>query len=281
LGAVWQTIKSKGYQINDKYLIFKIRLQLFCSFRGRIYNYKKALDEVNKMHEQFARTEMLIGRSGIEVLKKSRVAIFGIGGVGSFVAEGLARAGVGHFLLVDHDIICLSNINRQIHAVHSTVGMAKTEVMKKRILDINPEAEVKDLKIFYSPESAHTVDFENYDYVVDAVDCVTAKIDLALQAKAKNIPVISSMGAGNKLDPCRFQVADIYETTADPLARVMRRELRKRNIDSLKVVYSTETPIKIQEEEKKSVPGSISFVPSVAGLIIAGEVIKDLIGYKR
>lgn len=281
MGAVWQTIKSKGYQINDKYLIFKIRLQLFRSFRGRIYNYKKALDEVNKMHEQFARTEMLIGRSGIEVLKKSRVAIFGIGGVGSFVAEGLARAGVGHFLLVDHDIICLSNINRQIHAVHSTVGMAKTEVMKKRILDINPEAEVKDLKIFYSTESAHTVDFENYDYVVDAVDCVTAKIDLALQAKAKNIPVISSMGAGNKLDPCRFQVADIYETTADPLARVMRRELRKRNIDSLKVVYSTETPIKIQEEEKKSVPGSISFVPSVAGLIIAGEVIKDLIGYKR
>jgi len=245
----------------------------------------------------FSRTELLIGKEGLEKLKNSRVAVFGIGGVGTFVVEGLVRAGVGHFVLVDDDLICLTNLNRQIHATRKTIGKVKVEVMKERILDINPEAEVEAYRCFYLPGSSDELIRDDYDYIVDAVDTVTAKVDLAVQAKKRGIPIISSMGAGNKLDPTKFQVADIYETTVDPLAKVMRKELRQRGIESLKVVYSTEQPIKpIESEEnscsvncicpagtqrkcsvRKQVPGSISFVPSVAGLIIAGEVIKDLI----
>jgi len=245
----------------------------------------------------FSRTELLIGKEALEKLKNSRVAVFGIGGVGTFVVEGLVRAGVGRFVLVDDDLICLTNINRQIHATRKTIGKVKVEVMKERILDINPNAEVEAVRCFYLPEKADELIRDDYDYIVDAVDTVTAKVDLVVQAKKRGIPIISSMGAGNKLDPTKFQVADIYETTVDPLAKVMRKELRQRGIESLKVVYSTEQPIKPKESEENScstncicpkgtqrncsvrnqVPGSISFVPSVAGLIIAGEVIKDLI----
>ena len=245
----------------------------------------------------FSRTELLIGKEGLEKLKNSKVEVFGIGGVGTFVVEGLVRSGVGRFVLVDDDLICLTNLNRQIHATRKTIGKVKVEVMKERILDINPHAEVEAIRCFYLPEKADELIRDDYDYIVDAVDTVTAKVDLVVQAKKRGIPIISSMGAGNKLDPTKFQVADIYETTVDPLAKVMRKELRQRGIESLKVVYSTEPPIKPMESEENScstncicpkgtqrkcsvrnqVPGSISFVPSVAGLIIASEVIKDLI----
>ncbi|NLX76986.1 MAG: tRNA threonylcarbamoyladenosine dehydratase [Clostridiaceae bacterium] len=249
------------------------------------------------MLHEFSRTELLIGKDALNKLKYSRVAIFGIGGVGSFTAEGLARSGVGKFVLVDDDLVCLTNINRQIHATRKTIGRAKVEVMRDRILEINPEAEVTAVKRFYMPDCAMEIIRGDEDYIVDAIDTVTAKIDLIVNAKKLNIPIISAMGAGNKLDPTRFEVADIYETTVCPLAKVMRRELRKRGVDSLKVVYSREEPVKPDETEENScrtgcvcpkgterrctvrrqVPGSISFVPSVAGLIIAGEVIKDLI----
>ena len=242
---------------------------------------------------------MLIGKEALSKHSKSKVAACGIGGVGSFVVEGLARAGVGNLVLVDNDTVCPTNINRQIPATSKTIGRYKTEVMRERVLEINPNARVKAYNEFYLPGSSDKLIQDDYDYIVDAVDTVTAKIDLVVQAKKRNIPIISSMGAGNKMDPTRFRVADIYETTADPLAKVMRRELKIRGIDSLKVVYSTEPPIKpaVDEENengagsggaedytrtrpaKKLVPGSISFVPSVAGLIIAGEVVKDLIGY--
>ena len=245
----------------------------------------------------FSRTELLIGKEGLEKLKNSRVAVFGIGGVGTFVVEGLARSGVGHFVLVDDDLICLTNLNRQIHATRKTIGKVKVEVMKERILEINPNAEVEAIRYFYLPGTSDDLIRDDYDYIVDAVDTVTAKIDLVVQAQKRGIPIISCMGAGNKLDPTKFQVADIYKTTMDPLSKVMRRELRQRGIKSLKVVYSTEQPIKPKESEENScvsncicpkgtqrkcstrnqVPGSVSFVPSVAGLIIAGEVIKDLI----
>ncbi|MGI6084001.1 MAG: tRNA threonylcarbamoyladenosine dehydratase [Acetivibrionales bacterium] len=245
----------------------------------------------------FSRTELLIGKDGLDKLRNSKVAIFGIGGVGTFVAEGLVRSGVGHFVLVDDDLICLTNINRQIHATRKTIGKAKVEVMKERILEINPKAEVEVFKSFYSPEKADYLIKDDYDYIVDAVDTVTAKVDLVVQAQKRGIPIISCMGAGNKLDPTKFQVADIYKTTVDPLAKVMRKELKQWGIKSLKVVYSTEAPIKPGESEensckkncicpdgtqrtctvRKQIPGSVSFVPSVAGLIIAGEVIKDLL----
>lgn len=242
------------------------------------------------MVHRFSRTEKLIGARGLDILAGSKVAIFGIGGVGSFVAEGLARAGVGKFVLVDDDVICLSNVNRQIHATDRTIGMAKVAVMKERILDIHPEADVRVLQRFYLPENAEDFLADDYDYVVDAIDTVAGKIDLVVRARARGIPVISSMGAGNKLDPTRFEVADIYETSVCPLAKVMRKELKARNIEALKVVYSKETPLKptSMEEEaettgasvvraKRQTPGSISFVPSVVGLIIAGEVVKDLL----
>lgn len=227
------------------------------------------------MLNQFSRTELLIGDKAIEKLNKSKVAIFGIGGVGSFVVEGLVRAGVENFILVDNDKICLTNLNRQLIATHKTIEKSKVEVAKERILEINPNAKVETYQEFFMPESKELLD-ETIDYIVDSVDTVTAKIELVVRANKLNIPIISSMGTGNKLDPTRFEVTDIYKTSVCPLAKVMRKELRARGIKELKVVYSKEEPIKL-ESDRNQVPGSISFVPSVAGLIIAGEVIKDII----
>lgn len=229
---------------------------------------------------QFSRTAFLLGEEGVEKLKKSRVAIFGIGGVGGYVAEALARSGVGALDLIDKDVVSVSNINRQIIALHSTVGRKKTEVMAERVKDINPAIDVRTYDVFYLPETANEFDFSSYDYVVDAIDTVSGKIALVEQANRANIPVISSMGAGNKLDPTAFEVVDISKTSVCPLARVMRRELKKRGIEHLKVVYSKEEPRAsacTDEETGKAIPGSIAFVPSVVGLILAGEVIKDLV----
>jgi len=225
------------------------------------------------MLDQFLRTELLIGKENIEKLQHSKVAIFGIGGVGSFVLEGLVRAGIENFILVDNDVISITNLNRQIIATTNTIGRYKVEVAKERILEINPNAKVEIHKHFFMPESPEIFNNE-VDYIVDSIDTVTAKIELVTRAKKMNIPIISSMGTGNKLNPTMFEVEDIYKTSVCPLAKVMRKELKARNIDSLKVVYSKENPIKI---ENSKVPASISFVPSVAGLIIASEVIKDLI----
>lgn len=248
------------------------------------------------MLHQFSRTELLIGEAALDKLKQSKVAVFGIGGVGSYTVEGLVRSGVGKLVLIDDDCVCLTNINRQLLATRKTVGKAKVEVMKERILEINPEVEVTIFQKFYMPDTADELIFDDYDYIVDAIDTVTGKIDLIQKAKAKNIPIISCMGAGNKLDPTKFEVADIYKTSVCPLAKVMRKELKKRGINALKVVYSKELPIIPKETEgsscatgcicpsgttrkctiRRQIPGSISFVPSVAGLIIAGEVIKDI-----
>lgn len=226
---------------------------------------------------QFSRTAMLIGEDALSKLASSRVAVFGVGGVGSYVVEALARSGVGKLDLIDSDTVNITNINRQIIATHDTVGRSKVDVAKERVLAINPDAQVSIHNVFYLPETADKFDFSQYDYVVDAVDTVTAKIDIIVKAKENNIPVISSMGTGNKLDPTQFMIADIYDTTVCPLARVMRRELKKRGIESLKVLYSKEEPKTPNSEGEERVPASIAFVPSVAGLIIAGEVIKDLI----
>ena len=220
---------------------------------------------------RFSRTEALLGEQAMEKLKKARVAVFGIGGVGGHVVEALVRSGVGAVDIVDSDKVCLSNLNRQIIATESSIGKYKVDVMKERILDINPEAVVNVHKCFYLPEMKDEFDFSQYSYVVDAVDTVTAKIQLVMEAAEACVPIISSMGAGNKLDPTAFQVADIYKTSVCPLAKVMRRELKKRGIKKLKVVYSREQPV-----VKNAVPASVAFVPSVAGLITAGEVIKDL-----
>ncbi|MBQ8300011.1 MAG: tRNA threonylcarbamoyladenosine dehydratase [Clostridia bacterium] len=232
--------------------------------------------------EQFGRTELLIGKENVEKLKDSKVAIFGIGGVGSFVLEGLARAGVGKFVLVDNDDVSVTNINRQLIATHKTVGRAKVEVAKERVLEINPNAEVEIYKEFFMPETVGIID-ESVSYIVDAIDTVTAKIELVERANKMNIPIISSMGTGNKLDPTRFEITDISKTSVCPLAKVMRKELKQRGIKKLKVLYSKEEPVQIDysnfenDDSKKNPPASISFVPSVAGLIIAGEVVKDLI----
>lgn len=228
---------------------------------------------------QFSRTALLLGEDGVEKLKKSRVAVFGVGGVGGYVVEALARSGVGALDLIDKDVVSASNINRQIIALHSTVGRLKTEVAAERARDINPDIEVKVHNVFYLPETAEQFDFTQYDYVVDAIDTVSGKLALVEQAKRADVPVISSMGAGNKLDPTAFEVADITKTSVCPLARIMRRELKKRGIEHLKVVYSKEEPLPsplTDEESGKPIPGSIAFVPSVVGLILAGEVIKDL-----
>ncbi|MBR2993025.1 MAG: tRNA threonylcarbamoyladenosine dehydratase [Clostridiales bacterium] len=245
------------------------------------------------MLNQFSRTELLLGKSSMERLSKSRVAVFGIGGVGGYVCEALARSGVGALDLIDDDKVCLTNINRQIIATTKTVGEYKTDVMQARILDINPEAEVHTYKCFFLPENASDFPFDKYDYVVDAIDTVTAKIELVMQCRKAGVPIISSMGAGNKLDPAKFRVADIFKTQMDPLAKVMRRELKKRGVKKLKVVYSEEEPVlpvenmsesladcesERPDSKRRSIPGSTAFVPSVAGLIIAGEVIKDLTG---
>ena len=220
-----------------------------------------------------SRTELLIGKKAIQKLESSTIIIYGIGGVGSFVAEALARAGIGKLILVDNDKISSSNINRQIHATTKTIGQNKVDVMKKRILDINPEADVSLHRCFFLPDQSDQFDFSKYSYIVDAIDTVTAKIELVVQAKKAGVPIISSMGAGNKLNATKFEVADIYQTSVCPLAKVMRKELKKRNIEKLKVVYSKEKAI-IHED---NLIGSISFVPSVMGLIMAGEVIKDII----
>ena len=249
------------------------------------------------MLNQFSRTELLIGKEGIEKLENSKVAIFGIGGVGSFVTEGLVRAGVGNFVLVDDDKVCLTNLNRQIIATRKTIGKYKVDVMKERILEINPNANVETYKEFYMPDSKEKILDESITYVVDAIDTVTAKLELVTNCDKLNIPIISAMGTGNKLNPMAFEITDIYKTSVCPLAKVMRKELKKRNIKKLKVLYSKEEPIKPSESEentcktncicppgtkrkcsvKKQIPGSISFVPTVAGLIISGEVIKDII----
>ncbi len=237
------------------------------------------------MLNQFSRTELLLGKDGVEKLKNAKVAIFGIGGVGSFVVEGLARVGVQNLILVDNDKIDVTNINRQIHATHTTIGKDKVEVMKQRVLDINPNANVITYNSFYMPDNKE-VDLSGVTYIVDAIDTVTAKIELVIESKKLNIPIISAMGTGNKLDPTKFEIADISKTSVCPLAKVMRKELRARGINHLKVLYSKEEPVAQDEvalEEclkytsKKQVPGSISFCPSVAGLIIASEVIKDII----
>ncbi|SDK55732.1 tRNA threonylcarbamoyladenosine dehydratase [Natronincola ferrireducens] len=246
----------------------------------------------------FSRSELLIGTEGLNKLKESRVAVFGIGGVGTFAVEALARTGVGKFVLVDDDDICLTNINRQIHATRSTVGKAKVEVMKERIQDINPKAEVITYKELYNSETAERLLCQDYDYVIDAIDMVTAKLDLVVRCKERNIPIISSMGAGNKLDPTKFIIEDIYKTSICPLAKVMRKELRKRGIKDLKVVYSQEkpiTPLIIDNDCKTDcicpnkdrtctvrhqIPGSMAFVPSAVGLIIASVVVRDLINWE-
>lgn len=232
------------------------------------------------MSEQFSRTEMLIGKESLATLRNSRVAVFGAGGVGGYTIEALARAGVGAIDIIDNDTVSISNLNRQIIALHSTVGMLKTEAAEKRIKDINPECKVTVFNTFVLPENIDELDFSVYDYVVDAIDTVSGKIAIIEKAKRESIPVISSMGTGNKLDPTKFQIADISKTSVCPLARVMRYEMKKRGIKKLKVLFSTEEPIKPdseKDERGKVPPGSISFVPSVAGLIIGGEVIKDII----
>lgn len=238
------------------------------------------------MQEQFSRSAMLIGPSAIETLQHTRIALFGVGGVGGFAAEALIRSGVGALDIFDNDVVSPSNLNRQLIALHSTLGQPKVEVMKQRLLDINPDAIINAHALFYLPENADTIDLSCYDYIIDAIDTVAAKIELAVRANTLGIPIISAMGAGNKLDPTAFQVTDISKTSVCPLARVMRQNLRKRGIDHLKVVYSTEpprTPISNAPAEdsvsgRRSTPGSMAFCPSVAGLILAGAVIKDLTG---
>lgn len=251
--------------------------------------------------EQFVRTQMLLGAEGMEKLKRARVAVFGIGGVGGYVAEALARSGVGAFELIDNDTVALSNLNRQIIALQNTVGRYKTEVMRERILEINPQAQVQVRECFFLPENADTFDFSSYDYVVDAVDTVTAKIELVMRAQEAGVPIISSMGTGNKLNPAMLQVADIYKTKVCPLAKVMRKELKARGVKHLKVVYSEELPLtprstdsdlrnpetvsEMQKEQvkaqaaqtRRATPGSTAFVPPVAGMILASEVVKDLV----
>lgn len=236
------------------------------------------------MNDQFSRTAMLIGSDAIARLQSARVALFGVGGVGSFAAEALIRAGVGHLDLFDNDTVCPSNLNRQLIALHSTLGQYKVDAARDRLLDINPNAQIVARRLFYLPENADDVDLSAYDYIIDCIDTVSAKLELAVRAQALNVPLIASMGTGNKLDPTAFEVADIEDTSVCPLARVMRRELRKRGVQHLKVVYSREVPrtpaegLCKDEGTRRSPPGSISFCPSVAGLILAGEVIRDLAG---
>jgi tRNA A37 threonylcarbamoyladenosine dehydratase len=232
-----------------------------------------------KISEENSRTAYVLGEDAIEKLKKAKVAVFGVGGVGGYICEALARAGIGNIDIFDRDTVSLSNINRQIIALHSTVGKPKVEVMKDRIHDINPNCIVNANNVFFLPENANGFDFSKYDYIADAVDTVSAKLEIITRASSIKIPVISAMGAGNKSDPTRFEVADIYDTTVCPLARVMRKDLKSRGIKKLKVVYSKEEPVKsgvIDEISGKAVSGSLSFVPSVMGLIMAGEIIKDI-----
>ncbi len=229
------------------------------------------------MSEKFSRTELLINEDNIKKLSESRIAVFGLGGVGGYTVEALARCGVGELDIIDNDTISESNINRQIYAVTSTIDKYKVDVAEERLKDINPDIKVNKHKLFYMPDTSSQLDFSKYDYVVDAIDTVTGKIEIIMNADKSGTPVISSMGTGNKLNPTLFEISDIYKTSVCPLARVMRYELKKRGIKKLKVLYSKEEPIKINSDNNIRVPGSISFVPPVAGLIIAGEVIKDII----
>ena len=228
------------------------------------------------MLNQFSRTELVVGKDGVEKLNNTKIAIFGLGGVGSFALEGLVRAGIGNLVLIDNDCVELTNLNRQILATHKTIGKPKVEIAKQRILDINPNANVEIHQEFFMPETEGILD-DSIDYIVDCIDTVTAKIELVVRAERLNIPIISCMGTGNKLEPTRFEVADIYKTSICPLAKVLRKELRNRGVKKLKVVYSKEEPIKSNKKDRNQVPGSISFVPSVAGLIIAGEVVKTIL----
>lgn len=237
------------------------------------------------MEERLVRTAMLVGENGIEVLKKSKIIVFGVGGVGSFCVEALVRSGVGHIGIVDSDVVSESNINRQLIALNSTIGRKKVEVLKERIYDISPDISVDAYDIFFDSSTLELIDFTKYDYIVDCIDSISSKVLLAEIAEKNNIPIISSLSTGNKMDVTKFQISDIYKTSVCPIAKVMRRQLKSQNISKLKVLYSTETPIKpdnsfLNEEKKRSV-GSISFVPSSAGLMIAGEVICDLIEYRR
>jgi tRNA A37 threonylcarbamoyladenosine dehydratase len=251
------------------------------------------------MLHAFSRTEMIVGKEGLEKLKNASVAVFGIGGVGTYAVEGLVRSGLGRIILVDDDDICLTNINRQLHATRKTIGKPKVEVMKERILTINPKVEVVTFQELYTAETAESMLSETYSYVIDAIDMVTSKIDLIERCQSKKIPIISAMGAGNKINPAMLEVSDIYKTSICPLAKVMRKELKKRGVKKLKVVYSKETPITPKEIEgdcktncicpnkdrtcvtRRQIPGSMSFVPSVSGLIIASEVVKDIIGWEQ
>ena len=254
------------------------------------------------MSDPFARTQLLFGKEAMETLARSRVAVFGVGGVGGYVVEALARSGVGRLDLIDNDRVCLTNLNRQILATRKTIGALKVDVAAERVRDINPDCTVRTYQTFYLPETADQFDFSQYDYIVDAIDTVAGKLELAVRAQASGTPIISAMGAGNKVNPTAFEVADIYETAVCPLARIMRRELKKRGVHRLKVVYSKETPIRpaepLPEESqetkngssdpaahagatRRDVPGSNAFVPPVAGLIIAGEVVKDLIRFRQ
>ena len=242
------------------------------------------------MCEAFSRTQLLFGSDAIKKLAKTRIAVFGVGGVGGYVVEALARSGVGELDLVDNDTVCLSNLNRQIIATRSTIGKYKVDVAKERVLDINPDCKVNAYRTFFMPDTAEQFDFSNYDYVVDAIDTVTGKIELVMRSKEAGVPIISSMGAGNKVDPTAFEVTDIYKTSVCPLAKVMRYQLKRRGVKKLKVVYSKEEPLSPitdgtsepnEKTGRRATPGSNAFVPSVVGLIIAGEVIKDIIGFDR
>lgn len=231
------------------------------------------------MKEEFSRTELLFSKEKMDKLAKAKVIVFGVGGVGGHLAEALARSGIGHIAIVDKDDVEASNINRQLVALHSTIGKSKVEVLKERLLDINPDLVVEAYQKFYLPENEEEFDLSKYDYVIDAVDNMSAKISLVVRANKLGVPIISALGAGNKLDPTRLEVSDIYKTSVDPLAKILRHELKKRDIKHLKVVYSKEEPIKVNElnERNRAITGSTSFVPSSMGLIIASEVIKDLI----
>ncbi len=236
------------------------------------------------MENIFERTELLLGEKDLSILKGKKIAVFGIGGVGGYVCEALARCGVGSLSIIDKDVVSKSNINRQIIALHSTVGRPKVQVMKERLFDINPELCVNAYELFYLPENSQEIDFSYFDYIVDAVDNVTAKIEIIKRAKELNVPVITSMGTGNKKNPFEFKIADVSKTKVCPLARIMRKELAKRGITKVKCLYSEENPVKSltkDEETGKPIPGSISFVPSVAGLLIASEVVKDLLSWKK
>lgn len=260
-------------------ILFFIFRQGSCCKDRQLLQIRAYKRELQQMDNRFSRTELLFGKEAMKRLAAARVAVFGIGGVGGFTVEALARSGIGSLDLIDSDTVELSNLNRQIIATEKTVGLYKVDVMKERILDINPSAQVRTYRCFYLPETAALFDFSDYDYVVDAVDTVTAKLELVMRAEESHTPVISCMGAGNKLDPSRLRISDIYKTQYDPLSRVMRRELKKRGIRQLKVVFSDEMPVRSAAAAAPAdVPGSCSFVPSVAGLMIAGEVIRSLAG---